>query len=425
MNHVLPMRVAFVAAALSLAVLAAGWGGSAPIAQTSCAFRLAAAKGWLMYPNAPIAELPDGSLVVGATHQYHGTVSLVLRRVTQDCRLVSTFGNDGTTSVGTSGSGGGEIDVIDALPNGNLLVAGSAGGHVELVGRLLPNGQLDHSFGTDGWTRFRPHVKNLGMGTGRVATSIAVDPSGSIFLGGNDETAHCCTVSYVSKLSADGALDRSFGNGGTVILPNIAGSYVSDVFANPDGTVYEFALYEQSGCAIPVVDRVRPDGSLDRQFDAVMTRTLRRVQRAPLRFTPTLVPGLNGAFVLIGGLDKTCALPSRHQPSGGAVVEVTPAGRLAGERKFSAANYAFDGPAAIGLPSGAIVAAAALDDSQYRLKSVIVRWFTSDGAPTGISTIRRSSFQRAVRLDGLLPASDGGAWLVMSSRKTFRLIPVR
>ena len=151
MKNALPMRVAFVAAALSLAVLAAGRGGAAPISQRSCAFRLSAPKGWLMYANDPFAELPDGSIVVGTTHQYNGMVSLVLRRVTQDCRVVRTFGNNGTASVGTSGSSG-EIDVIHALPNGDLLVAGSASEYVELVGRLLPNGQVDHSFGTDGWT---------------------------------------------------------------------------------------------------------------------------------------------------------------------------------------------------------------------------------------------------------------------------------
>ena len=111
--------------------------------------------------------------------------------------------------------------------------------------------------------------------------------------------------------------------------------------------------------------------------------------------------------MLVGGLDKTCAPPSPHWSSGGAAVAVTPAGGLASERRFSAPDYAFDGPAAVGLPSGAIVAAAPLDDGQYRLKSVIVRSFASDGTPTGSSRVPRSSLGRAFNLDGLLPASSG------------------
>jgi len=79
---------------------------------------------------------------------------------------------------------------------------------------------------------------------------------------------------------------------------------------------------------------------------------------------------------------------------------------------------------ALRLPSGAIVAAAEEYDSDYRLENVIVRSFTSDGAPTRVRTFPRKSLAGMLRLDGLLPAPDGGTWVVMSSRKSVELIPV-
>jgi hypothetical protein len=54
----------------------------------------------------------------------------------------------------------------------------------------------------------------------------------------------------------------------------------------------------------------------------------------------------------------------------------------------------------------------------------LVRSFTSDGKPVGMTRLWRASLAEMFSVDGRLPAPNGGAWLVMSSRKNFELIPV-
>ncbi|HLX18591.1 MAG TPA: hypothetical protein VKR23_00395 [Gaiellaceae bacterium] len=385
------------------------------------------------------AELPGGSLVLGATHQRGKELSVVLRRVDSACHVVHSFGKDGTAALALSvetgpyGFVGGSIDTLAAEPDGGLLVAGNDGRY-ELVGRLLATGRLDPSFGRNGWARIRPHEKPAYRTPPPfpTVTSIAIDPSGSIFLGGNDGEAHCCAQSFVSELTADGAPVQSFGSNGSIILParGFTGSYITQLASNGDGSAYAFGEYEQSGCGYPIVVRFGHDGSLDARFDAAVARTLRRVAPQPFRFTPTLVPGSSGAFALVGGFDKTCGPLSRHPVSSGRAVGILPSGRIdgafgkAGESPFAAPVFTFDNPLAIRLASGGIVAADELYDGKGRLKRVSVQSFASDGSADGRRTIVRARLPHKPYLAGLLPAPADEAWLVIGSRSEIELLPV-
>lgn len=379
-----------------------------------------------------LAELSDGSLVLGASHNHHAKLEIVLRRVTPDCHTVGSFGKNGTLTTTVDEAHYGGIDVIRATPDGKLLLAGSDGRN-ELVGRLLATGQIDSSFGQGGWTRFKPKVKNPfpGMPSSRLATSIAFGRSGSIFLGGNDDTAHCCTQDFVSELTANGALVRSFGNGGSVVVPRMSGSYITEVSANRDGSVYAFAEYEQSGCGYPLVLRFRSDGSLDSRFDAAMVQTFQRVAPKQIFYAPTLVPGRAGAFALVGGYYKSCGPLSRNTPSSGLAVGVLPSGRIdrsfgrSGEARFPASLFDFDNPDAIRLPSGRIVTVTYAYSDRGRPLGVDVREFSSNGAADGSRRIARSKLPRHAGIVGLVPASNGGLWIVMGSVQQVELIPVR
>ena len=387
--------------------------------------------GSLVYGGGLFATLPDGSLVVGASHDHHAKLEIVLRRVNSDCSAVRSFGKSGAETLTVDSVHYGTIDAMVATPDGRLLLAGSDG-RSELVGRLLASGRADDSFGTDGWTRFRPSLKNLEHmpePLPRVATSIAFGPSGSIFLGGNDDTAHCCTQDFVSELTPNGGLVSSFGNDGSVVIPKMSGSYITEVAANGDGSVYAFVEYEQSGCGYPIVIRLRKDGSLDPRFDAAMAQTFRRVAPARWRFTPTLLPRGSGSFVLVGGFERSCP-PFSHLTSAGLAVGVLPSGRIdhaygkAGKTEFPSPLESLDSPVAVRLSSGRILLAGDASNSRGRLKNVFVRSFSKDGAIEGTTTIARAALPRYLGIAGLAPTSDGGAWLVISSRKEFELFPI-
>jgi hypothetical protein len=436
LNLALSVKVASVVAALSLAVLAAGCGGSHGVTLPKrCTLRMGGLGQLAPYYEGTglLAELRDGSIVVGAAHTHHSKLEIVLRRVGSDCRVVSSFGSNGTATITVENARDGMIEAMAAAPDNRLLLAGTDGPH-ELVGRLLANGSVDRAFGTDGWTRFRPKLKNPfpGMPSERLATSIALGPAGTIFLGGDDYTAHCCTTDYVSELSAAGALVRRFGGGGTVVVPKISGSYITEVAANADGSVYAFVEYLGSGCGYPALVRMRKDGSLDSGFASRMKRTLKRVAPTSYTFTPTLVGGSDGKFVLVGSSDETCPVFVPHPHNVGLAVGVLPSGRL--DRVFGKSGVTrvkrflteeYESPPALRLPSGEIVIASFVYSSSGRLRGDVVARSSAKGSFAGSRLIAKAKLPRRSRVLGLLPAPNATVWLVVGSREEIELIPVR
>jgi beta-propeller uncharacterized protein DUF5122 len=409
--------------------------GSSSARLATCSFRNRGEAPPRAFGRGLAAELPDGSLVLGAGHRDGPTLDVVLRHVGQDCHVLRTT----TVSVAgvTDGYFGGAIDAMVAAPDGQLLLAGTDGRR-ELVGRVLANGHSDRTFGHGGWSRFEAREKVSAAVRSWLefsATSIAVAPSGSIFVGGNDGGAHCCVQDSVAELTPDGALAHGFGHGGSILIRDFGGSYTTNVAANADGSLYALGEYEQSGCGDPGLVRIEPGGSLDPRFDAAMARTLKRVAPPRFRFTPTLVPRRSGALALVGGFDQTCGPPlRRHTSAGGVAVGVLSSGRIdrtfgsAGVTRFPVAGNGWDGgfdsPLAIRLPSGRILATGYAYNRTNRPRGIVVRSFSPAGAPAGIRTIPRSKLPRRWYVDGLVPASDGGALLVVASATEIELIPV-
>src|SRR5215831_6063922 len=104
------MRVAFVAAALSLVAFAAGCGGHAAAPPKPCSVAVVNPD---PYGRDLVAGMPDGSFVVGTTYEEaYGTLSLVLWRVDSSCHPVRSWGANGTAFFGRDVNTGpfGEFD---------------------------------------------------------------------------------------------------------------------------------------------------------------------------------------------------------------------------------------------------------------------------------------------------------------------------
>lgn len=175
----------------------------------------------------------DGRLVVAGTLQYG---SYVAARYTDTGQLDPTFGGgDGVAALAPGGSARGTGVALQG--DGHLLVAGIVPGFPANrfgVARFDDAGAPDLSFGTNGLAS--AVVGNGGTLTARVLAL----PDGRVVLGGDCEYGPVGSTSVgmaLVRFRADGTLDPTFGDLGTVILPFGTISEGLAVARQPDGRV--------------------------------------------------------------------------------------------------------------------------------------------------------------------------------------------
>ena len=149
----------------------------------------------------------------------------------------------------------GEAEV--SLPDGRLIVVGhqgdgSAGASQYVVERLNADGSLDASFGNSGSV--------VGPAGGNdAAYAVALADDGGVLVAGS----HAGDFA-VFKLTADGSLDRRFGQGGTVTTDVGADDAAYALAVAPDGSIV--AAGAAGGSA--ALARYRADGTPDGSFGA-------------------------------------------------------------------------------------------------------------------------------------------------------------
>jgi uncharacterized delta-60 repeat protein len=171
-----------------------------------------------------LAALPNGNAVAAGLDQ--DGKHLAIAELLPDGSLDRTFGDDGI-SLPSLGLG---ITPAAVLPeaNGILIIIGVSAYGLS-VARITAAGALDTSFGTHGVAT----IPNWTQG----GVSGALLPGGGIVVGG--QIAGSGELG-VARLTAAGALDPGFGNGGIAILsgPN-SGIIDSSVAALADGSVLD------------------------------------------------------------------------------------------------------------------------------------------------------------------------------------------
>ena len=119
---------------------------------------------------------------------------------------------------------------------------------------LAADGDLDPSFGDDG---------SVGMGRDSDLTRVALQPDGRIVSAGealgSDDSLH------VVRVTAAGELDSSFGEGGYVSLTGEGSLEIGAVEVQPDGRIL-VAATDAGEAADAVVFRLMPNGSPDDSF---------------------------------------------------------------------------------------------------------------------------------------------------------------
>jgi hypothetical protein len=262
-------------------------------------------------PSLLDTELPDGTVVFGGSHVKAGKLVTVLHAVLPNCQPAPGFGVHGTATVALPvHSTQAVIDVIEANAGGEVILGGGIGPYL-VVGRLLADGRVDTGFGNSGWDRLQVPVKPPnGFFSGYAVNSLAFGPSGTLYLGGNDGTAHCCVEDFVGALSPSGSVERSFGDDGWAIVPALGGSYETEIFPGASGIlVMGFVMF--TGCGGPVLARLDARGRPDETFDASVRHTLLEATTARYVFVGTaLYPRTGGGFALVGDLTPSGCGPT-------------------------------------------------------------------------------------------------------------------
>ncbi|MGH9107023.1 MAG: hypothetical protein ACRDZX_14565, partial [Acidimicrobiales bacterium] len=194
------------------------------------------------------------------------------------------------------------VVTMAAAADGGLLLGGSDGRH-ELVGRLLADGRVDKSFAGSGWARLRrPESGPTLPISGPSATSLAEGAAGTVYVGGNNGSAHCCVEDFVAALTGHGRLERSFGAGGWARLARFDGSYTTDVFVDGKGLLV-MGLVMFTGCGGPLFARLGSSGARQAGAGATIGRSLASLSPGWSWYpVPALFPRPGGGFALAGDL---------------------------------------------------------------------------------------------------------------------------
>ena len=260
---------------------------------------------------AQILRQPDGRLIiVGTSSPLRSEYPrLVIARLTPGGVLDASFGNAGVITTAVQGSCGG-CTPVSLAPDGSIVITGNTGkltptptptpttGSSQwIVTRLAPNGAPDAAFGVrqigaaglnaGGYaTVVRPDGRIVVLGTqdgaaklagltaagapdpafnaGQPATvssdgfQLVLHTSGAVDVAGRDR---------VVRVTAAGALDATYGSGGSVAFSGFNASYgPPSMLATPDGgtILYGQTMFEPTPAAQPRLhlQRITPRGAL-------------------------------------------------------------------------------------------------------------------------------------------------------------------
>ena len=198
----------------------------------------------------------DGRIVVADSD--YDDQSVVVLRLTRDGTPDPTFGPLGIVRV----RGLATVSDLQVQPDGKTLILGDlVDGRVGVV-RLTTDGRFDETFG-DGGLALAPDgpVDYWSIVSGRMA----LGRDGRIVIGEVAADATDASALYVSRFSADGRPDPTFGVGGiTLIHTPLQLSELDAIYLRPDGGID--VSVQPLGSSGGIFARLHADGSPDASF---------------------------------------------------------------------------------------------------------------------------------------------------------------
>lgn len=176
-----------------------------------------------------LAYLPNGKLLVGGSFtNFNSNTVYSFMQLTTDLQIDRSF-------VMGTGLRGGSVYAILPLPDGKILLGGDfdayAGRFCPGIVRLTASGAIDANF-------------VMGMGANGLVTSLALEPNGSILIGGAFTTYNGFTAPRLARVTSSGGFDNSFRPliGPSQAIWEIALQDTNKVLIGGDFTAYDNLL---------------------------------------------------------------------------------------------------------------------------------------------------------------------------------------
>jgi uncharacterized delta-60 repeat protein len=224
------------------------------------------ASGQLSLVVGPDVALGDATVTVTAVGpDASATADIEITVDPTPGSIDSSYGDAGQ-AVFPKSMGGGDIRDIAVDADGNAVVvfSYSNGDNNDFgVARMLPDGTLDPTFGTDGWT-----FADGGDDSGDSPRSVAIDGDGTILVGGNGRVAASTdTDLLVMRFESDGTLDAAFGTGGVAAIDSGSSESGGAIAIDGDGNIAIVGNFGCCGSGDVVVGRFDSGGTPDATFD--------------------------------------------------------------------------------------------------------------------------------------------------------------
>jgi uncharacterized delta-60 repeat protein len=153
------------------------------------------------YSVAKAIEMqPSGKIIVAGSSKNGNTRDFILVRYKTNGNLDNSFGTNGIVTTDLN-AGSDDYVYAEAIQDGKIIVAGGSDHHLALC-RYNGDGSLDTAFDFDG----KLTVNSFGEGT-----CMKLQTDGRIIVAGGD---------FIVRLLSDGSMDNSFGTNGSVYLPH-------------------------------------------------------------------------------------------------------------------------------------------------------------------------------------------------------------
>ena len=185
----------------------------------------------------------------------------------QQGTLDSTFSGDGKLFLAPSASHDNAYGVV-VQADSNIVIGGvsitqSATSFDICAVRVHPDGSIDSTFGTNGYTIY-DHAGGFD-----VAYDIDLQTDGKIIMTGAVSITAANTDMLVVRLNTDGSFDSTFAGNGKLIIPiNTSEDYAREAAIQPDGKILIGGYTKTPGFTYnnAVMVRINTDGTLDTTF---------------------------------------------------------------------------------------------------------------------------------------------------------------
>jgi uncharacterized delta-60 repeat protein len=197
---------------------------------------------------------------------YNDDPNILISKFTYDGSLDTTFGDNGIVSTDFSGNdlSVGYSIILDNLQN--IIIAGLDNSNDYGIARYSITGQLDTSFGTNGYV-----VADFSGNDYSVGYSLAVDQQNNIILAGAGGGTYSGDINYyaLTKYLYSGVLDTTFGTNGLIITNHNVTIIPSFSFNNIYISVDEqnnLIIACNNGTTNYIIEKYSASGILDTNF---------------------------------------------------------------------------------------------------------------------------------------------------------------